>query len=53
MDLNKVTGITDANELREKVKEGHERLNVRKWYNFHFNDNFWGSMNMDKLDTLI
>ncbi len=47
-----VTGITDANKLREKVKEGHERLKVKSWYNFHFNGNFWASMNMDKLDTL-
>ena len=47
-----VTGITDADELREKVKEGHKRLNVENWHNFHFNRNFWESMNMDKLDTL-
>jgi len=47
-----VTGITDAEELREKVKEGHGRLKVDNWHNFHFNRNFWESMNMDKLDTL-
>lgn len=47
-----ITGISDANELREKVKEGHERHNVKSWYNFRFNRNFWETMNMDKLDTL-
>jgi len=50
--LSIITGIADANELREKVKEGHDRLNVDNWHNFSFNRNFWGSMNMDKLDTL-
>ncbi len=44
--------IADADELREKVKEGHEKLNVKSWHNFHFNRNFWDPMNMDKLDTL-
>lgn len=47
-----VTGIADADELRTKVKEGHERLNVSNWHNFHFERSFWSSMNMDNLDTL-
>ena len=47
-----ITGIGDADELRSKVKEGHERADVRSWHNFHFERNFWSSMNMDKLDTL-
>lgn len=51
MKLAIITSIEDANELREAVKQGYERLGVRQWYNFHFQD-FWGMMNMDKLDTL-
>jgi len=47
-----VTGIEDANQLRILVKEGHERLGINQWHNFHFSGNFGISMNMDKLDTL-
>ena len=46
-----VTGIDDADKLREMVKEGYERLDVQRWYKFH-HQNFWEMMNMDKLDTL-
>ena len=46
-----ITGVADADKLREMVKEGYERLRVNQWHNFHF-QNFWGMMNMDKLDTL-
>jgi len=47
-----VTGIDDANKLREAVKEGHKRLGVERWYNFHYERSFWGTMNMEKLDTI-
>ena len=47
-----ITGIESADKLREKVKEGHTRLNVNQWHNSHFERNFWSAMNMDKLDTL-
>jgi hypothetical protein len=50
--LSRVTGIPTADDLRTKVKVGIERLKVSEWHNFHFNRNFWLSMNMDKLDTL-
>lgn len=50
--LAKITGISNANELREKVKEGHERMDTRRWNNFHYERNFWSSMNMDELDSL-
>ncbi len=46
-----VTGVENADKLREMVKEGFERLGVQRWYNFHFHS-FWNLMNMDKLDTL-
>lgn len=46
-----VTGIENADTLREKAKEGYERLGLKNWYNFHFHS-FWNLMNMDKLDTL-
>jgi hypothetical protein len=50
--LSIITGIDSADDLREKVLEGNERLETREWYNFHFERNFWSSMNMDELDTL-
>ena len=50
--LAAVTGIDNADSLRDKVKEGMERLKVGKWHNFHFNRNFSSAMNLDKFDTL-
>jgi len=50
--LATITGIRDANQLREAVREGHKRLEPGKWYDFHAHDAFWTSMNMDKLDSL-
>ena len=50
-NLATITGIADADILREKVKEGFERLDVRNWHQF-FTQNFWTSMNMDNLDTI-
>jgi hypothetical protein len=51
--LSAITGINDAEALRGAVKEGFDRLNVKKWYDFHFFDGtLWGCMNMDKLDSL-
>ena len=47
-----ITGIDNADILREKVKEGHNRLNVSQWHDFHFHDSFWSSMNMENLDSL-
>lgn len=47
-----ITGIESADELREKVKEGHENLRVNQWHDFRFERDFWGSMNMDNIDTL-
>ena len=53
LKLAKITGISSTDELRKKVKEGHERLDIRRrWYNFHFESDFWSSMNMDHLDSL-
>jgi hypothetical protein len=50
--LARITGIEDADLLRQKVKEGHERLNVSTWHDFMFERDFWQAMNMDKLDTV-
>lgn len=48
-----ITGISSADELREAVKAGHQRLGVNQWHNFWIADrSFWDSMNMDALDTL-
>ena len=52
LKLVKITGIESADKLREKVKEGHERVDVSSWHNFHYERNFWSSMNMDELDSL-
>ena len=51
--LAKITGIGSGDNLRVAVKAGHEKLGVNKWHNFWISDRaFWGSMNMDALDTL-
>ncbi|RMR56700.1 toll/interleukin-1 receptor domain-containing protein [Pseudomonas cichorii] len=50
--LSIITGIKSADDLRSKVKDGHERVGVSRWYDFHFERNFWSAMNMDNLDTL-
>ncbi len=51
--LATITGIHDAEALREAVKEGHERLNTRKWdVHFRVGGSFWDYMNMEKLDTI-
>jgi len=48
-----ITGISTADELREAVKAGHERLQVNAGHNFWLGNRwFWGSMNMDELDTI-
>jgi hypothetical protein len=47
-----MTGISDVDELRNKVNKGYERSNVANWHNFHPNGNFLAFMNMDKLDTI-
>jgi len=47
-----ITGITDANALRDAVLKGHERLDVGRWHNFHFERNFARAMNLDNLDTI-
>jgi hypothetical protein len=51
--LAKITAIGSADQLRAAVKAGHEKLGVDRWHNFWMSDrSFWGSMNMDALDTL-
>jgi hypothetical protein len=51
--LAKIMGIGTGEELRAAVKVGHEKLGVDRWHNFWTSDrSFWGSMNMDGLDTL-
>ena len=47
-----VTGITDANALRDAVREGHQRLEVARWPDFVMSStSFWDLLNMDELDT--
>lgn len=51
--LATITGFVSADKLREAVRAGHERLGVNQWHDFSMWDrSFWGSMNMDALDTL-
>ena len=47
-----MTNTESVDTLREKVKYGHERLDVSRWHNFHYERNFWSYMNMDDLDSL-
>lgn len=52
--LSIITGIETAEELRNKAKEGFERMKVNQWsdFSFHANVSFWNALNMDKLDTI-
>jgi hypothetical protein len=51
--LARITGVDSGDELRAAVKAGHDKLGVDRWHNFWMGDrSFWGSMNMDALDTL-
>lgn len=50
--LSEVTGISSAENLREKVKEGIERLGVANWHDFLYHNSFLSAMNLDKLDTV-
>jgi len=52
-NLSIITGIDDANILKDKVKEGFNRLRVENWNDFGFRRDFWQAMNIDKLDTII
>jgi hypothetical protein len=53
MKLATITGISDANVLREAVREGYERLGINRWAGFSMQAlSFWQSMNMDNLDSL-
>lgn len=50
-NLSIITGIKDANSLKETAHKGYDRLKMEQWYNFHFS-NFLNAMNMDKLDSI-
>lgn len=50
--LSIITGIDDADRLREVAKSGYTRLGVDKWYDFGLYGSFWGLMNMDHLDSM-
>ena len=50
--LTTITGINDPNKLRELVKNGQIRLRTDRWHDLLFNNNFWASMNIDKLDSI-
>ena len=46
-----ITGIADADTLREKFREGYEQSGLGQDRVF-FRQNFWTAMNMDNLDTI-
>ena len=50
LKLATITGIPEANALREAIASGQERLKVGGWNNFYFG--FSNSMNLKNLDTL-
>jgi len=52
LKLAEVTGVPDADALRDSVRKGQERVRVDQWHNFWMSGSFWSSMNMDALDTL-
>ena len=50
-NLATITGIADADTLREKFREGYEQSGMGQQRGF-FMQNFWTAMNMDNLDTI-
>jgi hypothetical protein len=53
LKLATITGISDADALREAAKAGYERLGVNQWPGFAMlNRSLWNCMNIDKLDSL-
>jgi len=51
--LKTMLGVSSADELRERFKQGCERLKVGQWHNFGIQDvSFWTAANMDALDTI-
>ncbi|MHB8156707.1 MAG: SEFIR domain-containing protein [Desulfocucumaceae bacterium] len=51
LNMAAITGISDANKLREEIKAGQIKKEMKYWDNFDITS-FWAIMNMDKLDTL-
>jgi hypothetical protein len=50
--LATVTGINTAEELRAAVRKGGERLGMRGWHQFMFQDSFDRALNLEQLDTV-
>ena len=47
-----ITGIDNAESLRDAVKAGCQRLEVGNWNEFRFRPPIWETMHMDQLDTI-
>ena len=52
VNLATITGIADADTLREKFKEGFEQSSMELRQRVPFWRSFWKKMNMDNLDTI-
>ena len=50
-NLATITGIADADTLKEKFREGYEQSGMGQQRGF-FMQNFWTAMNMDNLNTI-
>jgi SEFIR domain-containing protein len=52
--LSSITGVSSGDELRQRFKEGCERVGVNRWTKLVFDADvsFWHCMNMDELDTI-
>ncbi len=50
--LAEITGINNADILREKARQGYDRFNANDHDRFIYSQSFWHYMNMDKLDSL-
>jgi len=52
LKLATITGIGDAQSLRETAKAGFGRLSVDQWYDFAMSVPFWECLKMDTLDSI-
>ncbi|MDX8514111.1 SEFIR domain-containing protein [Mesorhizobium captivum] len=46
-----ISGVSDADNVRARVRDGLKRLAANSWHDFRFNRDFPAMMNLDGLDT--
>ncbi|MDG4876182.1 TIR domain-containing protein [Mesorhizobium sp. WSM4935] len=50
-NIASISGVSDAENMRVRVREGLKRMATSSWHDFRFNRDFPAMMNLDGLDT--